>query len=261
MAGIIGVIGGAGVAATNTLADIIERSYTRQGAFRDAHHPEMIIWQATQAPSRSMFLEGKGPSFIEDYVNVAKMMKAVGADPLCMCCNTAHYALDIIAKQSGARFINLIEEVVLAARQTGKKRLGLVASDGCLASGVYQRHFAALYPEAEIILPDAVMQTQVTKGICNIKRATRFLDAADPESPQHIFGQITEELRREGAEMIVLGCTDIRVAFTCKDGLDSLEVLASCIVAAHGGLEKFNFEKLDCSASISSVKCSGILSD
>ena len=229
MAGIIGVIGGAGVAATNTLTYLIEQSYTLQGAFRDAHHPEMIIWQATQVPSRSMFLEGKGPSFIEDYVNVAKKLKAAGADTLCMCCNTAHYALDRIAEQSGARFINLIEEVALAARQTGKKRLGLVSSDGCLASGIYQRHFAAQYPEAELILPSAVMQTQVTRGICNIKRTTRFINADNPDSPHFIFSQVAESLRHDGAELIILGCTDIRVAFTCADGLDSLEVLAAAI--------------------------------
>ena len=43
----IGVIGGNGVAATNRLCDMIERKVTAAGAFRDAHHPEMIVWQAT----------------------------------------------------------------------------------------------------------------------------------------------------------------------------------------------------------------------
>ena len=156
-------------------------------------------------------------------------LKAAGADTLCMCCNTAHYALDHIAEQSGARFINLIEEVALAARQTGKKRLGLVSSDGCLASGIYQRHFAARYPEAKLILPSAVMQAQVTRGICNIKRTTRFMNADNPDSPHFIFSQVAESLRHDGAELIILGCTDIRVAFTCADGLDSLEVLAAAI--------------------------------
>ena len=53
----IGIIGGAGVAATNKLLELIENKLTKEGAFRDCHHPEMIIWQATQAPSRSLFLE------------------------------------------------------------------------------------------------------------------------------------------------------------------------------------------------------------
>ena len=77
---VVGVIGAAGVAATNKLCELIEEKYTRNGAFRDCHHPEMIIYQATQAPSRSMYLEGKGPSYIDDYVNVGIKLKNAGAD-------------------------------------------------------------------------------------------------------------------------------------------------------------------------------------
>lgn len=46
----IGIIGGNGVAATNKLLQLIEEKITKNGAFRDCHHPEMIAWQATQAP-------------------------------------------------------------------------------------------------------------------------------------------------------------------------------------------------------------------
>ena len=76
----IGVIGGNGVAATNKLLQLIEEKYTRNGAFRDCHHPEMIIWQATQAPSRSMYLEGRGESFLEDYIRIGKGMKSCGCE-------------------------------------------------------------------------------------------------------------------------------------------------------------------------------------
>ena len=39
----IGIIGGNGVAATNRLCQLIEERCTRKGAFRDGHHPEMLI--------------------------------------------------------------------------------------------------------------------------------------------------------------------------------------------------------------------------
>ena len=38
----IGIIGGAGVAATNKLNELIEIDLTSKGAFRDCHHPEII---------------------------------------------------------------------------------------------------------------------------------------------------------------------------------------------------------------------------
>ena len=101
----IGVIGANGVAATNELLRLIEEAITRKGAFRDCHHPEMLVFQATQVPSRSMFLEGRGPSFIPQYTEIGKMMRQAGCTELCMCCNTAHFAVDELEKAIGLPFI------------------------------------------------------------------------------------------------------------------------------------------------------------
>lgn len=51
----IGVIGANGVAATNRLCELIEERVVKSGGYRDCHHPEMLIWQATQVPSRSIY--------------------------------------------------------------------------------------------------------------------------------------------------------------------------------------------------------------
>lgn len=115
----IGVIGGNGVAATNKLLQLIEEKCTRNGAFRDCHHPEMIIWQATQAPSRSMYLEGRGESFLDDYIRIGKSMKSCGCDTLCMCCNTAHYFIPQLEESIDISFINILTEVAKTVKTIG----------------------------------------------------------------------------------------------------------------------------------------------
>jgi aspartate racemase len=122
----IGVIGGNGVAATNKLCQLIEEKMVMEGAYRDAHHPEIIIWQATQAPSRSMYLEGRGPSWIEDYVGIGKKLKECGCTELCMFCNTAHYAVNLIEKEIGLPFINLLSLVAEQCFSLGVKRIGMM---------------------------------------------------------------------------------------------------------------------------------------
>ncbi|MBR3799198.1 MAG: amino acid racemase [Bacteroidales bacterium] len=228
---VVGVIGAAGVAATNKLCELIEVKYTRNGAFRDCHHPEMIIYQATQAPSRSMYLEGKGPSYIDDYVNVGTKLKNAGADTICMCCNTAHYALPEIESKVGVKFINLIAEVALKCKQSGAKRVGLVASDGCLGGKVYERYFAEICPEVELVYPEPVVQKNVTKGICNVKNMHRFEALDSPERPARIFDEVRVHLLEKGCDTVVMGCTDIRVDYHSDDAnvIDSLEVLADKI--------------------------------
>lgn len=78
MAKNIGIIGGAGVAATNKLLELVEVKITKRGAFRDCHHPEMIVYQATKVPSRSLFLENKGENFVEAYIDIAKKLVGGG---------------------------------------------------------------------------------------------------------------------------------------------------------------------------------------
>lgn len=226
---IIGIIGGAGVAATNKLNVLIENLFTLNGASRDAHHPEIIIYQATKAPSRSMFLEGRGKSFVDDYIRIGKKLKNAGATTLCMSCNTAHYAIDEIQKKTGLPFINLIAEVVTEVKNTNQKKIGLIASDGCLIGRVYEKYFNKIYPEARIIYPDKIFQQEVTRGICNIKNSNRFKEDFSTDRPKNIFAKVSNHLIQKKADIILIGCTDIRVDYFNPNSIDSLEVLAKKI--------------------------------
>lgn len=226
----IGIIGGAGVAATNKLNELIEIELTKKGAFRDCHHPEIIIWQATKAPSRSMFLEGKGESFVEDYVEIAKKLKYCGCQKVCMCCNTAHFAIEEISQKADVEVINLIEVVAHKVKSFGVKSVGLMASDGCLKGMVYEKWFSRICPEVKIIYPEEEFQKKVTLGICNIKNIHRFDQADNELKPSNLFKEVEEHLVHNGAEKVIVGCTDIRVDYFNSKVIDSLTLLKDSII-------------------------------
>lgn len=223
----IGVIGGNGVAATNRLCDMIERKVTAAGAFRDAHHPEMIVWQATSVPSRSMFLEGRGPDWRPDYIRIARSLKALGCDIGCMCCNTAHYAVDDIAERSGLKFINLLEKVANRVNTIGLETVVMFCSDGARKFDIYGAVFRRVCPNVKIVYPSEPDQALVTKVICGVKTKERFTCAP---------ARLLQELVSRAEAPAVLGCTDLRVAFSKESELpenvavDSLECLADSIV-------------------------------
>ena len=233
----VGIIGGNGVAATNRLCDMVERKITASGAFRDAHHPEMIVWQATSVPSRSMFLEGRGPDWRPDYIRIAKSLKALGCDLGCMCCNTAHYGVGEIEEGAQLPFINLLEEVVLRCKESGKGEFELFCSDGAKKFDIYGRAFKKVFPEAKVVYPSEERQRLVTKVICGVKTKDRFLPSEDATSPHNLL----ERLLEQASCPVVLGCTDLRVAFESCEKLpativvDSLEVLADVIVQRFRG--------------------------
>lgn len=222
---IIGVIGGAGVAATNKLCELIEVQFTKNGATRDAHHPEMIIYQATRSPSRSMFLEGRGESFIPSYVAIGNKLKTAGATCLCMNCNTAHVAIDQIMQQIGLPFINLIVQMARCIKAKQYKRVGLMVSDGARKAKIYES-----YIDCEIVYPSLPMQEILTQGICGVKNNNRFLPIEAPLRPQNLFQQVTEHLYAQQVDMVVAGCTDIAVDYVRGNVLDSLTILAQAII-------------------------------
>lgn len=233
MKNIIGIIGGNGVAATNKLQELIEIEYTQNGAYRDSHHPQMLIWQATQAPSRSMYLEGRGESFVNDYIDIAQKMKSCGVTKACMCCNTAHFAIDEISQKSELPFINLIEEVAKEVYKQHLRTVGIMASDGCVKHKIYDKYLKKYCPEIKIIYPDETYQKLVTKGICNIKNRHRFDDINNEERPNYIFRKVKMHLEECGAQKIIQGCTDIRVDYYEKDNIDSLTVLKNSIIGIY----------------------------
>lgn len=231
----IGVIGGNGVAATNRLCQLIEEKKTRGGAFRDAHHPEMVIWQATQAPSRSMFLEGRGEDWRPDYIRIANSLKSIGCEKLCMCCNTAHFAIDDLEAATGIPFINVIKEVARVCEKSGCKRIGVLASDGCVKFDLYGKYFRQEFPDAILVYPDSDMQQMVTRGICNAKSVARYGAKGVDEQPSLLFGRVINHLIEKGCDLVVLGCTDINASYSPElhgnvRVVDSLEVLADVIV-------------------------------
>ena len=140
----IGVIGANGVAATNRLCELIEERVVKAGGYRDCHHPEMIIWQATQVPSRSMYLEGKGESFIPEYIRIGRRLKECGCNEICMCCNTAHYYIEELQKEIGLPVINLIKEVAIRVKAIDAKKVGLMCSDGLAKVQFYDSVFASI---------------------------------------------------------------------------------------------------------------------
>ena len=232
----IGIIGGAGVAATNKLCQLIEEKYTQNGAFRDAHHPEMIIWQATQAPSRSMYYEGRGDSFIPDYIRIGLSLKQMGATRLAMCCNTAHMAITELENGIGLPFINLLEAVAKEVHRKGVHRVGIMCSDGLAKRRVYDQYILNASPSVEIVYPTQEYQAKVTAGICNAKNSKRYLPQNNPEHPHSLFSEVCDHLARNEVDCILAGCTDILnvfdPAFIHVSYIDSLRVLSDAIISS-----------------------------
>ncbi len=201
---ILGIVGGMGPEAT---ADLYREILRLTPASRDQDHIPVLIYSNPQIPERtSAILEG-GEDPLPYLVETAQTLERAGAGALVMPCNTAHYFLAPLQEKTGIPILNMLEETAAAFRKgfPGGTKVGLLAATGTVRSGIY----AAVFGRGgiEVLVPDDAEQKTVHAGIHRIKAA------AHDDATARAFEAAGAGLVAAGAQAVILGCTEIPLAF------------------------------------------------
>ena len=231
------MIGGLGPLATAYYLELMVRM---TDAKRDQEHPEIIVMNVPSIPDRTAYILGKSEeSPLVPMVELGKQMKALGAAVVATPCITAHYFHEALQEGIGLPVIHAIRATGELLRNAGIRRVGLMATDGTVQSGIFQRQIEAL--GMQIVLPSPEGQKGVMTLIYDQVKA-----GLEPD--MSLFATIRNELRNAGAEVVVLGCTELSLL---KKGqnlgegiLDALEVLAKESVLACGKAVKPEYQEL-----------------
>lgn len=199
---VLGVIGGMGPLAT---ADLYRKIAEHTAARCDQDHPRTVIDSNTDIPDRTEALLRGGADPVPELVKSARRLVAAGAEVLLIPCNTAHCFYDAVAAAVDAPVLNMLTLTRDALRARGVTRAGLLATDGTVQSGVYQRAFAG--SGVELLTPDEAGQAEVTALVY------RGVKAGDPDYDAAPFCRVCEGLLARGAQTLILGCTELPCAF------------------------------------------------
>jgi aspartate racemase len=235
----IGIVGGMGTYASIDLLTKIANN-TEAGLDQD-HLPVTMISEPELILDRTEYLLGhisENPGYA--IAKVAVRLSESGADLIGLPCNTAHVPgiIDIVLKSlpAGCRLINMIEEVgnYITQNYKGVSKVGVLATNGTYGAKVYDYYLkkngiGILYPDEKsqfekvhpsIYDPDYGLKAQSN----NIS----------DRSVSDLF-EVARELISKGAEVLILGCTEIPLAITEShlDGvpaIDASNVLAKALV-------------------------------
>lgn len=232
------MIGGCGVAAAIELLHLIEKKLvTEHGCVDDPQQPEVLLYQATQAPNRIAYAaRTSSVSFAPYFIKAAKMLKRSGATIGCIPCNTAHCVIDEIEKKSGLSFINLIDQTIKHIVQAHPEvhKVGVLCSDGTIHSKIYEHSVEKNFANLEIIYPSNEPQKSVSSGIYAVKAGLPY---HDPQKAERYFIEGMDELIAKGAELIVLGCTEIPLGVT-KETYKDVPLANTLSILADACIEK-----------------------
>lgn len=229
---VIGVLGGMGPEATHAFYGQL---IANTPAVRDQDHLRVVIDSNPKVPDRTAALLQQGESPLPMMVAGVESLARAGADFVVIPCVSAHGFLDELRRQARLPLLSLIEVAAEEIRRShpGLRSVGLLATSGTVESGRFQDTLARA--GIRTIVPAAEDQDRVMSAIYEIKatvpgRRSRGARAALQEAAQRLV--------QEGAEGVVLGCTEIPLVLGPDDlpvpVFDVVLMLARAAIATAG---------------------------
>ncbi len=233
----LGVIGGLGPMATAYYMELVVRM---TDVSRDQDHPEMIVMNVPTIPDRTAYILGKSEDNpVPPMIALGRQLAQLGVGVIATPCVTAHYFHDALQQGIGLPVIHVIEATASLLRETGITRVGLMATDGTVDSGIFQKKLEDA--GIQTILPDAAEQAGVMALIYDQIKAGVPADLS-------LFGHIRDSLRDKGAQVVILGCTELSLLKKQQDLgggiLDVLDVLAKVSVETCGKPVRPEYDRL-----------------
>ncbi|MEA4969447.1 MAG: amino acid racemase [Candidatus Pelethousia sp.] len=224
----IGIIGGMGPLAT---VDLMTKIIRCTVAACDQEHIPLLVYSNTAIPDRTAAILLGGEDPVPELRRAAQTLEKAGAHILVMACNTAHYFYDRICEPLSIPLLHMPRETAAQAARSGIKRVALLATDGTVASGIYDHAFEKA--GVELLKPNVREQALVMDMSYGLKAGREDLPV---DSMQAALNRLT----REGAEAFILGCTELPLIFEkyplqVPALLDPTEVTARRAVQLAGG--------------------------
>lgn len=223
----LGVIGGMGPQATQVF---YQRILDRTEAERDQDHLSAFILSDTQIPDRTdAILHGREEEVYTRLLQDARLLEDSGCTVLAIPCNTSHYFADRLQAQLRVPLLHMPRLAVAQVKAMGRRRVAILATQGTIQTGVYQRECDAAGLDAWS--PDPDTQALVTSVIYD------EIKAGETGSREK-FAAIDRSARAAGCDGAILGCTELsvyRVYHSLPDYYtDAMELLAEAAILSCG---------------------------
>ncbi len=226
----VGVIGGLGPAAT---VDFMARVLASTQARTDQEHANLVVLQHSSVPDRTAFITGASAQDpTADLVADAQRLEALGVTAIVMPCNTATAFVEAMRAAVQVPIVDIVDVAVEDAADRGWKRIAVLATDGTRAARTYDR--AAQAHGLEVAYPEPEEQATLNTLIYD------HIKAGVP-APEGLLESVVDAVLAQGADGVVLGCTELSVAgagLVHPQVLDALDSLARRTVVAAGATVK-----------------------
>ncbi len=245
----IGILGGMGTQAgldfCNKLA-ILNRGKI------DQEYPLFILYNKSNIPGRPESIgsqtknlsnkstnktsKAKYNKVLKSLLRGCKLLEKNKCKFIVIPCNTAHYWFDDLQNKINIPIINMPKEVFKFTKQKCKRnsKVGLLATEGTLKTGVYKKFFDKDY---QLIEPSQKIQK------LSVNKAIKLVKMGNVKAAAKVIKPAIDYLIKMRCKKIILGCTELPIAIfafkSFKNVKSSKVFLDPNLILAHSAMVKY----------------------
>jgi aspartate racemase len=196
----IGIIGGLSPESTSEYYLYITRTYTER--FGDHNYPEIVIYSVRFQPYIDYPKLDQWEPIAEGLTEAAHRLESAGADFIIIATNTMHLVFDRVQAAVQIPMLSLVDAVGEIIVQNGFTTIGLLGTRFTMEKTFY--HDSLAKKGIRVITPASEDREYINNVIYSELVAGKFTDESRAG-----FVKIIDKLATQGAEGIILGCTEI----------------------------------------------------
>lgn len=144
-------------------------------------------------------------------VKSARQLEAAGTDFVVLCTNTMHLCSPAIVENISIPFLHIAEATGLKIAGMGLKKVALLGTRFTMEKDFYKTYILEHFG-IEVIIPEKPEREIIHNTIYN-----ELVQGVIKDESRHKFQQIIGSLEKNGAEGVILGCTEIPLLISQAD--------------------------------------------
>ncbi len=222
----IGIIGGMSPESTVLYYQTINREINRRlGGNRSA---DLVMHSVDFERIAQMQRAGDWAAAGALLAESARKLQSIGADALVLATNTMHKVADEIQAAVQIPLLHVVDATTEAIQAQGLDAVGLLGTRFTMSDGFYTERMSRL--GVRTLVPSEKQQAEIHRVIFEELCVGRIEAAA-----KTYYLNVIEDLQMQGAQGVILGCTEIGLLLQAEDSplplFDSADIHAQAAVA------------------------------
>jgi aspartate racemase len=201
----IGLIGGVSWESTKEYYRIINETVRHR--MGKSHSAEILLYSLDFQVIR----DSNWQQICKLLTNKAILLEKAGADCILICANTLHKVYNEVQDSVSIPILHIADPLGKAIKQEGFHKVGLLGTKTTMEEDFYQKRLKEKF-YIDVLIPPKEEREMVHKIIFN-----ELVTGKIKKYSRGIYYSIMYELIEQGAEGIILGCTEIPLLIKQKD--------------------------------------------